>query len=430
MTIAQTMLCIGACGLLSACQIGLAANPQPQAIQSESPVSSAVPTPQPAPDVSPSSEVTPNPLITPPPVEGLQRYVNNVYCEDVAESLRSQQLDYIQDVVVSPDGETVYFTYSRENFVKSPQNSFSLSESILPSSPQRVLPHQFIHLLDKAGRVSELHIAGSPPQSCHLRGEIEKDAQGRLIFNRPFFEDTTTANNPTRQYTLYSWMPGQDSLNIWKEVELNTPDPSPSAYSAREMTQLHIPSDQTDTLYYGLITPFTFNSPSFIQKRGRDAAPENILIKTYGGGLYRFSMLPNGELIYGVRRVLPPYPFEANNYSREEGLAEQPLLTDNPPFQVSASRVSPDGKLVYISDGTQSHSIWKIDLASRQATRLAGNGVAGYRDGTGEQTQFNQPGELDLDRAGNLYVADVGNIAIRKITPTGEVSTLFKRPIR
>ncbi|MGV3522979.1 MAG: hypothetical protein ACO1RX_02080 [Candidatus Sericytochromatia bacterium] len=413
MTIAQIMLRIGICSLLSACQVGLASHPQ--SFQSESPVSSAAPTPQPVPDVSPS-------------VEGLQRYVNNVYCEDLAESLRSQKLDSIQDVVVSPDGDRVYFTYSRENFVKNPQNSFSLSQSILPSSSQRILPHQFIYLLDQKGRISELRIAGSPPHSCYLRGEIEKDAQGRLIFNRPFFEDNTTANNPTRQYTLYSWTPGQDTFKIWKEVDLNTPDPSPSAYRAREMTQLHIPADQTDTIYYGLITPFTGNSPSYIQKRGRDAAPENILIKPYGGGLYRFSMLPNGELIYGARRILPPYPFEANNYSPEEGLAEQPLLTDESPFQVSASRVSPDGKLVYISDGKQSHSIWKIDLASRQATRLAGNGQAGYRDGADQETQLNQPGELDLDTAGNLYVADVGNIAIRKITPTGQVSTLFKRP--
>ncbi len=54
---------------------------------------------------------------------------------------------------------------------------------------------------------------------------------------------------------------------------------------------------------------------------------------------------------------------------------------------------------------------------------LAG-GREGFADGRGEAAEFNTPSGLALDRHGNLYVADTGNHAIRKVTPLGEVTTL------
>ncbi len=51
-------------------------------------------------------------------------------------------------------------------------------------------------------------------------------------------------------------------------------------------------------------------------------------------------------------------------------------------------------------------------------------GVSGYRNGTLTDAWFNQPRALALDASGNLYVADTGNAAIRKITTAGAVSTL------
>lgn len=56
-------------------------------------------------------------------------------------------------------------------------------------------------------------------------------------------------------------------------------------------------------------------------------------------------------------------------------------------------------------------------------TTIAGNGIAGYVDGTGTDAEFYGPQGLTVDAAGNIYVADFGNNVIRKITPAGEVST-------
>ena len=58
-------------------------------------------------------------------------------------------------------------------------------------------------------------------------------------------------------------------------------------------------------------------------------------------------------------------------------------------------------------------------------THLAGNDIgAGYIDGTGSAARFSYPYGVAIDTAGNAYVADTRNSTIRKITPTGDVTTL------
>ena len=77
---------------------------------------------------------------------------------------------------------------------------------------------------------------------------------------------------------------------------------------------------------------------------------------------------------------------------------------------------------VYVAD-LYNHRIRKI-TASGVVSTLAGNGTYGYTDGTGTSAKFNRPTGIAVDGAGNVYVADLSNHRIRKITTSGVVSTL------
>ncbi|MCC6199516.1 MAG: hypothetical protein IT466_01940 [Moraxellaceae bacterium] len=77
----------------------------------------------------------------------------------------------------------------------------------------------------------------------------------------------------------------------------------------------------------------------------------------------------------------------------------------------------------YVSDIT-GHIIRKITPSGKVFTLAGTANASGHKDGVGKNALFNKPSGLALDTAGNLYVADPGNNAIRKITPTGVVTTV------
>jgi len=77
---------------------------------------------------------------------------------------------------------------------------------------------------------------------------------------------------------------------------------------------------------------------------------------------------------------------------------------------------------VYVAD-KNNNRICKI-TATGMVSTLAGSGLQGTVDGTVNDASFNQPSGVAVDAMGNVYVADYGNHKIRKISTTGNVSTL------
>ncbi len=78
---------------------------------------------------------------------------------------------------------------------------------------------------------------------------------------------------------------------------------------------------------------------------------------------------------------------------------------------------------IYVAD-TGNNIIRRIDPTGVVST-VAGTALtAGHADGAGTAASFNGPHGIAIDRSGNVYLADTTNSTIRKITPTGMVTTV------
>ena len=77
---------------------------------------------------------------------------------------------------------------------------------------------------------------------------------------------------------------------------------------------------------------------------------------------------------------------------------------------------------LYVTDEIAA-SVLKIRPDGTVVTIAGGNGT-GFQDGSGTAAKFSYPEAIAVDAAGNLFVGDTGNSSLRKITPTGLVSTV------
>jgi sugar lactone lactonase YvrE len=111
--------------------------------------------------------------------------------------------------------------------------------------------------------------------------------------------------------------------------------------------------------------------------------------------------------------------------SGEQGIADGPAL--------SAQFMGPSG-LAVTSDGSvfvvdsPAHRIRRIDPTGVVSTFAGGGGVGlgegELRDGQGSEARFNLPAQIALDPRGDFIVTDKDNSSIRRITASGVVTTI------
>ncbi len=85
------------------------------------------------------------------------------------------------------------------------------------------------------------------------------------------------------------------------------------------------------------------------------------------------------------------------------------------------------GGALYVADSSN-HAIRRVTTTGTVTTFAGRLGFPGAADGTAASARFNGPYAIDVDLEGNLMVADTDNHVLRKITTTGEVTTMAGAP--
>ncbi len=162
------------------------------------------------------------------------------------------------------------------------------------------------------------------------------------------------------------------------------------------------PIDGRNTFMFGDVPAATW-SVSADRTTATVAVPNNAVSGPFS------LMVPGGDVItiatfLGVRGTTGKYP-GSGEISIPYGMAMDSrgnLLVSEAQIGNRICKVTPDGTV----------------------TTLAGQKTAGYLDGAGGSAQFFSAMALSVGANDNLYVADTGNQRIRKVTPTGVVTTL------
>ena len=165
----------------------------------------------------------------------------------------------------------------------------------------------------------------------------------------------------------------------------------------------------------GTVTTFAGSSQGYVDGTGT-AARFNILsgiVKDAAGNLFVCDRDNNRIRKITPAGVVTTFAGGTMGFADGTGTAAQ----FNQPYAIT---IDAAGNF-YVGDRIN-HAIRKITAAG-VVTTLAGNGTAGNQNGTGNAARFNEPIGVAADATGNIYVADYINGLIRKVTQTGVVTT-------
>jgi len=370
------------------------------------------------------------------------------YCEPLNIPERPV-LHFPTDLAVSQDGQTVYAingeclgrtqrynSYSRKSVgidastgcsseppLEPKQASVSGQKSYTPPHLYR----RFIYRVQsEAGQPKILTIQGQPPLSCVLGNDLEIDMQDRLY---------AVDELNQRIYQI-----GENSVEKLVEIDEESSAidaPIPGILKKKKYFKGPLSLVVSgNSLYYSAFSHGNASSSEIIRSFNLESRKTEINLTNPST-----SEIPKNivnifkNMIYsGFFPIIINASDIAEAYVKD--LSDEELVNFYKTFgKISdATLFASEDYLYFYATDSSKHVIYKLittlDFKYVLFSTFAGSpDQPGHQEGSGQSARFYAPTALSLDADGNLFVADTGNHAIRKITPEGLVSTFYKETV-
>jgi hypothetical protein len=317
-----------------------------------------------------------------------------VYC---GESLDQTKLPAPYDLVVNSDGNKLFWIGEREYIFKN---------SHIIAKPQRIYT---IDLLTKESKRLTTDSVETGLLECEIGDNIEIDKENNLYFSAPYTKK------------IYSFSPDTEQVNI---VTQDIFDPNiPEVYLFNFAKKSYGLSDEKIEMDY--ITNL-FLDPSgkiyylsFVQKDETLSWHLKSSSKNEKSSYVKISNFFHLSLMVNPGYLLGP---NISSYAH---------LAFNKSNQLFAS--SPSSNIISFTENRsfseqELSNLKRLIPPTSESSGFLGTGASGMQNGPIKQASFSSPQGIFFNSSGDLYIADTGNYAIRKVTKSGTVSTVFQIP--
>ncbi len=357
-------------------------------------------------------------------------------------SVLPEPIHFPTDLTVSKDGQTLYMLASYCSQLPDKPNLDS-NYDICIDKPEELVPHgeKFVYQLkeDNNFKPTPIFVDEEPILGCQVK-EIETTNDGQTLFlndviNHRIHKYDGELSTFVEAYGLspYTYVelyaPGRDNRVFWDV---------PQYLKVNQNALLYRKIANAGMLTYYETREVELSSGQDTEKYCTFGSDANGFTSAQLSGFYK-DQAYFFDVTYGeTQRSL--IHLSTNEASPENCLTKDVNLTYfiEPPSDISGyflkGMVIDSKGFIFVSDAIND-KIYKINLPAdlndeygASLEEYAGN-ASGHKDGNLSEAQFNTPTTLVIDAQDNIYVADTGNHAIRKITPEGVVSTLFKQEI-
>lgn len=325
-------------------------------------------------------------------------YVGKKFCEPLDESTIKTELKFPLDIAASKDGKSVYVINKQCGYYigNIPPRDFYYKDcnfNINDNIRNKPIKRNFIYKITEDKKIEVLRINNIPPISCQLNETIGIDNKDNLYIS-------------DRSNQVIYKISNENTLTKVLEINANSSDSS--------IINLEGPSDLyiENTDVYFLMENYFGNTNSYVVKID-DKGKSKILEEFYSFGNFSLNVY-KGNIFGGVFS-------DSSSVDTSKNLSNE---LERLKINTALSRLKFNSKGEHFLSDSKNNIIWKI-IDFKEIIKVAGDGKAGFKDGKGDEAEFNYPTGMSFDAQDNLYVADTGNNAIRKITPDGVVTTFY-----